>query len=315
MLYFFAFFYCKRERRLRVFLHATQSFCILLELLSVVSSRHVVGKKPAIIDLPLVQNIIQTELLTILRMPIFHSIEPKDIWLGDHLYIWSSILHQHHGIVLFVNSNDYDQSEILEFNTYDGSHKSSRAIIQKVPLKRFRENCTLKRVVYGSRFARLKLAGTAYSFQCLEPELVVDKAQHILEQITFGGGFMDSTDLTSSSIPGQPYHLILRNCECLAFWCKTGMWYSEQVEKVVHWIATPLVTLLKAIADYVILKDILSGIGQEAVSEVIESSLCDIKEKFCSTLAAQGIGTAIMVSLSSSFSNSYFAQNNTKPGR
>ena len=150
-------------------------------------------------------------------MSIFHSIEPKDIWLGDHLYIWSSFLHQHHGIVLFVNRNDYDQSEILEFNTYDGSQKSSRTIVQKVPLKQFRKNCTLKRVVYGSRFARFKLAGTAYSFQCLEPEFVVDKAQHILEQTTFGECFIVPTDPTSSAILTRPYDLILRNCECLAF--------------------------------------------------------------------------------------------------
>jgi hypothetical protein len=226
-------------------------------------------------------------------MPLFHTIEPKDIWLGDHLYIWSSPLHQHHGIVLFVNNEDYDESEILEFNTYDGSHKPSRAVIQKVTLKCFRRDFTLKRVVYGSRYARFKLAGTAYTFQSLEPEFVVDKAQHILEQIKFGECLIVPTDETSSSLSSSHYDLILRNCECLAFWCKTGMWYSEQIEKVVHWIVTPLVTFLKAIVDYLITKQILPALGQEAVSEVIESSLCILKDKFCSTLFAEGIGNAI----------------------
>jgi hypothetical protein len=71
------------------------------------------------------------------------------------------------------------------------------------------------------------------------------------------------------------------------------MWYSEQIEKVVHWIATPLITFLKAIADYLITKQILPAIGQEAVSEIIEGGLCLLKDKFCSTLLAEGIGNAI----------------------
>lgn len=226
-------------------------------------------------------------------MSIFHTIEPKDVWYGDHVYVWRTPLHQHHGIVLFVNNKNYDESEILEFNTFDGSHKPSRAIVQKVSLKCFQQNCTLKRVVYGSKFARFKLAGTAYSFQSLEPEFVVDNAQHILEQIKFGGGLIVPTDEALLASSCSNYDLILRNCECLAFWCKTGMWYSEQIEKVVHWIATPLMTFIKAIADYLILKNIVSAIGQEALSELIESSLCTLKEKFCSTLLAEGIGNAL----------------------
>jgi hypothetical protein len=228
-------------------------------------------------------------------MSLFHTIQPKNIWCGDHLYVWSSPIHQHHGIVLSVNSKDYDESKILEFNTYDGSHKPSRAVIQEVSLKCFRRNFTLKRVVYGSRFARFKLAGTAYRFQSLEPELVVDNANHMLEQIKFGECFIVPTDLTSSALSSQHYDLILRNCECLAFWCTTGMWFSEQIEKVVHWIGTPLVAFLKAIADYLFIKQILPALGQEAVSEVIESSLCIFKDKFCSTLFAEGIGNAIAV--------------------
>jgi hypothetical protein len=226
-------------------------------------------------------------------MSLFHTIEPKDIWFGDHLYIWTSPFHQHHGIVLFVNDKDHDQSEIMEFSTYDGSNKPSRAGIQVVPLKLFRKNFTLKRVVYGSRYASFKLAGTAYKFQSLKPEFVVDNAQHILEQIKFGECFILPTDLPSLPLSSAPYDLILRNCECLAFWCKTGVWYSEQIEKVVHWIGTPLVTLLKAVADYLIIQNILPALSQETVSEVIESSLCIFRDKFCSTLFAEGIGNAI----------------------
>ncbi|CAF4728407.1 unnamed protein product, partial [Rotaria sp. Silwood2] len=188
---------------------------------------------------------------------------------------------------------DYEESDILEFSTFDGSHKPSRAVVQKVSLKRFRKNCTLKRVVYGSSYASFKLAGSAYKSESLKPEFVVDNAQHILEQVTFGGCLVVPTDLASPTLSSSNYDLILRNCECLAFWCKTDMWYSEQIEKVVHWIATPLMTFLKAIGDYLIIKQIVSALGQEAMSELIEGSLCILKDKFCSTLLAEGIGNAI----------------------
>ncbi|CAF1038325.1 unnamed protein product, partial [Didymodactylos carnosus] len=174
-------------------------------------------------------------------------------------------------------------------------HKPSRAQIQVVSLKRFRRNFTLKRVVYGSRYARFKLAGTAYSFQSLEPEFVVDNAQHILEQIEFGECLIVPADLTSLSLSSSAYDLVLRNCECLAFWCKTGMWYSEQIEKVAHWIGAPLISFLKAIADYLITKNILPALTQEALSELVEPSLCIFKDKFCSILFAEGIGNAIAV--------------------
>ncbi|CAF3113024.1 unnamed protein product [Rotaria sp. Silwood2] len=168
-------------------------------------------------------------------MTLFHTISPKDIWFGDHLYIWSSPFHQHHGIVLFVNEHDPDESQVLEFNTYDGSHKVSRARIQVVNLKQFRKNCVLKRVVYGSRYARFKRAGTAYLTQCLAPEIVVDNAQLLLEQIKFGGSLIVPNDPERSwnDDEAHGYSLILRNCECLAYWCKTGRWYSEQVTQLI----------------------------------------------------------------------------------
>lgn len=77
-------------------------------------------------------------------MPVFHTINPKDVWLGDHIYIWRGALYQHHGIVLFVDKNDPNQSRVLEFNTSDGSHKPWRARIQEVSLKQFRGKSTLK---------------------------------------------------------------------------------------------------------------------------------------------------------------------------
>jgi hypothetical protein len=200
-------------------------------------------------------------------MPLFHSIAPKDIWLGDHLYIWSSPLHQHHGIVLFVNQENHDESQILEFNTYDGSHKLSRARIQVVSLKRFRRDLTLKRVVYGSRYARLKRAGTAYLTQSLVPEFVVDNAQLILEQIRFGDFFSVPNDPERlwSDNEAHGYNLILRNCECLAYWCKTGRWYSEQVIQSVENVSKYLLALMTGIWDALVREKLIKAIGQEAL--------------------------------------------------
>jgi hypothetical protein len=200
-------------------------------------------------------------------MPLLHTIAPEDIWLGDHLYIWPSPFHQHHGIVLFVNQQDHDESQILEFNTYDGSHKVSRARIQVVNLKRFRRNFTLKRVVYGSRYARFKRAGTAYLTQSLAPEIVVDNAQLMLEQIRFGGSLVVPNDPEKpwSDDEAHGYSLILRNCECLAYWCKTGRWYSEQVTQLVENIGKYLLALMKGIWDALVHGKFIPAIGQEGL--------------------------------------------------
>lgn len=221
---------------------------------------------------------------------IFHTIRPEDVWLGDHIYIWKlGIVYQHHGIVLFVDKNDHDQSKVLEFNTDDGSLKPWRARIQIVTLKQFRGSNTLKRVVYGSRYARFKRAGTAHSFQSLPPEVVVDNARRLLEQID-DGDLATPNDPTCSPIT---YDIILRNCECLALWCKTGQWCSEQVGKMISWIGDGLIRLLEVIAFNCIPKDIVTGIGQEGLSEAIELALPSLTQQFCDRLAREAIGNVI----------------------
>lgn len=207
-------------------------------------------------------------------MSIFHTIEPKDIWVGDHLYIWSSIFHQHHGVVISVDSRDPDESKVLEFGTYDGSRKPSRARVQVVSLKQFGKGCTLKRVVYGSRFARFKRAGTAYQTQCLAPELVVDNARLVLEQIEFGDGFIVPNGLGESydEDDAHGYSLILRNCECLAYWCKTGKWYSEQVIQLAENVGKYLLAFMKGIFDGLVRQKLIPAIGQEAIRYAKESA-------------------------------------------
>ena len=200
-------------------------------------------------------------------MPVFHTIASKDIWLGDHIYIWSSPFHQHHGIVVSVNADDPDESQILEFNTYDGSHILSHARVQVVSLRQFRRNHVLKCVVYGSTYARFKRAGTAYVQQSLSPEEVVDNAQLIIEQIEFGDFLLVPNDPSTVWIAdeGHGYDLIIRNCECLAYWCKTGKWISAQVEQLVENIGKYLLAFMKGIFDSLVRANILPAIGQELI--------------------------------------------------
>ncbi|CAF1439765.1 unnamed protein product [Adineta ricciae] len=227
-------------------------------------------------------------------MPVFHTIASKDIWLGDHVYIWSSVFHQHHGIVIFVDRNDPDESQVLEFSTYDGSRKPNRARIQVVSLKRFRKDCSLKRVVYGSRYARFKRAGTAYESQCLAPEIAVDNAHLVLEQINYGDGFIEPNNLTKpwTAEEAHGYNLFIRNCECLAYWCKTGRWISAQVIQLVENVSKYLLAIIKAIIDSLVREKLIPSIGQEALSEMIESILPACSSKFCEILN-DSVGNAI----------------------
>lgn len=199
-------------------------------------------------------------------MSLFHTIKPSDIWPGDHLYIWSSPLHQHHGIVIFVAAKNPADSKVLEFNTHDGSRTKSHARIQVVTLEQFRRNRVLKRAVYGSQWARWKKAGTAYLTESLAPENVVDNAQLILEQIKFGGDLLVPNDPETlwSDADGHGYSLILRNCECLAYWCKTGRWYSEQVMQMVENVSKYILALIKGFFDYLVRAKFIPPIGQEA---------------------------------------------------
>ena len=222
-------------------------------------------------------------------MSILHTIDPKNIWSGNHIYIWRGFIYQHHGIVLFVNKDDPDESRVLEFNTDDGSHKPWRARIQEVSLRQFRGKSKIKRVVYNSRYACCKLAGTAHREESLPPEHVVDNAQLLLEQIRFGGGLLTPNDETDAELT---YHLLLRNCECLAFWCKTGRWLSEQVEKMIHWVGTGLGALFKALGLYLINQGALP-IGQELLSEAIELALPSIRDRCFDLLRNEILGNAI----------------------
>lgn len=203
-------------------------------------------------------------------MSVFHTIAPKDVWVGDHLYIWSSGKHQHHGLVLTVDPHDPSLSKVLQFGTDDDGR---RAHVKVVTLNQFHKDCTLKRVLYGSRLTRFRRTGTAYRIKSLAPEHVLDNAQLILEQIKFGDEFILSDGLDDA----YGFNLVLRNCECLAYWCKTGRWYYEQVGPSMENFNKPLLTFMKGIFDGLGRADLLpmGGQGRIRYGEDISRTLCE----------------------------------------
>lgn len=222
--------------------------------------------------------------------PLFHTIQPNEIELGDHVYIWRyGFVYRHHGIIYYVNTDDYGESLVLEFNTPNGSKNTKMARFQLVTLKQFRGSEKLKRVLYGSKLTALKRGGTAYSEESLPTEQVIHNAQQILEW-SWGKKCTVPYDSNHEEVD---YNVILRNCECLAHWCKSGKWISKQVERVAHWVGTGLLDFLKSLHIHFLPKDILIQMGQEAVSEAIERAAPTIIEKFSATLAVETTGNAI----------------------
>jgi len=223
-------------------------------------------------------------------MAVFHTIDPKDVWLGDHLYIWKHGLYQHHGVVFFVDKDDPDNSRVLEFNSDPNSADPTRLQIQEVSLKQFRGTCTLKRVMYNSRFAAFKLAGTTHREESLPPEHVADNALLVLEQVKFGDCLLTPNDPMGTE---ATYNLLLRNCECLAYWCKTGRWFSDQVEKAIDWTLSAVRIIAKHITKYMVTREPWVRIGQEVLSEAIEGTVPSIAKSCHGWIQKEALGNAI----------------------
>ncbi|XWS42532.1 hypothetical protein CRYUN_Cryun16bG0022400 [Craigia yunnanensis] len=81
-----------------------------------------------------------------------------------------------------------------------------------------------------SRFAKkLKRSGTCSTFKCLPPETVVQTANELHKENSFG-----------------PYNLVENNCEDFATFCKTGIRRSEQAAMVMNIpMIDPLLNLVK----------------------------------------------------------------------
>ena len=142
---------------------------------------------------------------------MFQNVAEKDLRPGDHIYTKRYLgLYSHHGIYV-------GDGRVVHF--IGDSMKDAR--IRLCSLREFRgwQAWKIRRAMYGvaSIWTWIKLAGTAYADQSSPPDVVVKRAM----------------DLVGSPVT---YDLLTRNCEGLAFFCKTGKgWHSRQALRVPAW--------------------------------------------------------------------------------
>ena len=139
------------------------------------------------------------------RVGIFsHAVDKKDLKHGDHIYTYR-LGYSHHGI--YVGSDSYDVIHV------SGKTKAS-AQVKSCDLKEFLCGCQLRLVAYSSSEARrkYKMNSTCYCTKSRPASEVVATAKHYLEHPNEWG----------------EYNLVRNNCEHFAFYCKTGIQYSDQ---------------------------------------------------------------------------------------
>ncbi|CAF4224666.1 unnamed protein product [Rotaria magnacalcarata] len=144
-----------------------------------------------------------------------------------------------------------------------------------------------KDIWLGDHFLRRN--GTSYKTKALAPEMTVDNAQQLIKQLEFEGSLVFSDDSTISS----DYNQNLKNCESLAFWCKTSLLYDGDRKQIYQAIGKPLTIVLKEVGKYLIKIDILPYLKENTLPEMIDKSLNTSKDIFYSTLVTSGLASAL----------------------
>lgn len=120
---------------------------------------------------------------------------------GDHIFIWcgNSIVptFTHHGI-------DCGDGSVIHFTSND--NKKSNLVIQKTSLVSFAaNNVKSKKEVYALDYEFL---GIPFD----KPDVVIQRAENLIGE--------------------EQYNLFQNNCEHFAFFCKTGVKNSYQIDKL-----------------------------------------------------------------------------------
>ena len=133
-----------------------------------------------------------------------HAVDKKDLKRGDHIYTYR-LGYSHHGI--YVGSHSYDVIHV------SGKTKAS-AKVKSCELEEFLHGRQLRLVAYGSSEAhrKYKMQSTCYCTESRPASEVVATAQYYLKHPNEWEG----------------YKLLENNCEHFAFYCKTGIQYSDQ---------------------------------------------------------------------------------------
>jgi hypothetical protein len=175
--------------------------------------------------------------------------EPNELHIGDHVYQWRTWMgipgvFQHHGIVMDIirhgeEGNDHHQETtkkliIADFSNVPPSAKSKaqqqqqqeslnttssserRGLNQEGILRTYTDTdtTTWHKVHYQAAFWKRQVyrAGTCTSVKSDAIGLVLARVNFIIHH--------------PDVLPD--YHVVHANCECVAFWCKTGNWSTLQ---------------------------------------------------------------------------------------
>lgn len=175
-----------------------------------------------------------------------HDVEPTDLKLGDHIYVWGALgMHTHHGIVTNVldqpslhnipledriivthfspvHSNSFPFKNVMNILRGEGSV----SLVYAVPLRDFIGPTSafggLKRARYNVPSAEywLKRAGTCYREVADPADVSLCRARMLLDEHNrLEQVYSVRTAMTA-------------NCEHMAFWCKTGIWRSSQIAQL-----------------------------------------------------------------------------------
>ena len=142
-----------------------------------------------------------------------HAIDRLDLQPGDHIYVWRQLgTYSHHGI--------YTRSgKVIHLSGARGQSKSkSTARVRESTLDEFLDGNQLRLVAYGvkSSTREIKRKGTCHVRSSRSVEKILETAEYYLQN------------------PHQwdSYHLINNNCEHFAYYCKTGIKRSAQIDSI-----------------------------------------------------------------------------------
>jgi len=162
--------------------------------------------------------------------------DPKEKFqVGDHVYQWRSWggipgVFQHHGIVMDI-INDPQTGEfkltIADFSNVAPSKnspkKQSAGLFQEGILRTYTDASKWHKVSYQANWWKRTTyrAGTCTSARADAVGLVLARVNFIIQY--------------PELLPD--YHVIYANCECVAFWCKTGEWSTLQASTLLEMAA------------------------------------------------------------------------------
>lgn len=196
--------------------------------------------------------------------------------MGDHVYQWCSVafvpgIYQHHGIVLDVYHNDEHDDEwlikIFDFSNDDNAKANSRANRSKQSLSLYRRQQEPSSFFFSSSnigAVRTYVCTSASTKKnqspCQEESFsgwrTVRYAAHLWQRATWRAGTCtavrsDPVGLVRARCQFllehpevlPPYDSVQANCECVAVWCKTGVFATLQATS---WLASTSASQIKS---------------------------------------------------------------------